>query len=429
MLDALLAVVLVLGACSAPREPPPPPASLRRDLTLTPEQDAYLRRLAAEADAQPNSFEARKASGMAHLRFTLGGALGLRDRAEADLEAAFALRPEDRELTRTLGRFYNLRAVAGDRSKAEMQVEVYRAYLGADPIDPRALDTEAFVAWSFSRLGFILSLRNEGALLKALGAVKDLEAALAERVAAQPDDVELRALAGNFAFFFAGNIPFDRKARVEAAVGYFEVLRRDWDELRPGARDPFFCPNTRENFMFELAEGYTVLERLEEARGLYEELSQIREPRTRAKEQIAWISRERLRNLPKYAGEMKLMPPWPSDVGNCVVCHAHTADIPLTSLYAIEEILLDDIPSEARPADAPLDGPLPSEVRSIVNARCAPCHFEGGIAASLADFTTDAGVQLRRAFVDLRVMTDEMPPSQPLKAEEKEVIHAWATRR
>jgi hypothetical protein len=339
------------------REPSKPPLSaLRRDLELDADQEAYLSDLATRADAHPDDFAHRKASGMAHMRFTLSGVLSLRDRAEADLEAAFALDARDPELNRSLGRFYNMRAVAGDDSKAEQQVEVYRALLGDRPTSE--MNTEAFVAWSFFQLGTLLHQRSQGRLFKALDTVKALEATLAARVRAHPGDLELYALAGNFAFFFAGNVPLGRKERVEAGVGYFTELRTHWDALRAGAKDPYHCPNTWENFMFELAEGHLVLEQQDAAREIYEGLAQIRPPATRAKQQIAFVSRERLRNLDAYSGEMDLMPPWPSDVGNCIVCHAYTSDVPLTTLHAIEPITLEDIPTDAvaKPIPAERDG-------------------------------------------------------------------------
>ena len=320
-----------------------PDEHTRRDLDLTAEQEAHLAALAAAADQHPDDFAALEASGLAHMNFTLAGVLHLRDRAEQDLEAAFALDPTHARLNRSLARFYNLRAVAGDYSKADMQVKVYAALLGDQ--DPTAMSDSDFVAYSFFMLGQVLAAKNRGRSFEALRLVGELEDQLAARVAAQPDNVEFRALAGNFAFFFAGNIPIDRERRVREAVAHFEVLRARWDELRPGAKDPEHCPNTRENFMFELAEGLTVLERGDEARTIYAALTTIAGPRTRAKELIAHVSDERLRNLDAYAGDMRLMPPWPSDVGNCVVCHAWSSEVPLSSLYSIEPIRLEDVPS------------------------------------------------------------------------------------
>ncbi len=419
----IAALLLVSGCPREPSPPRPPPTALRRDLELTPKQESWLASLAREADAHPHDFAKRKASGMAHMRFTLSGVLSLRDRAELDLEAAFAIDPHDEQLTRSLGRFYNLRAVAGDDSKATKQVEVYRALLGDAP--PERLDTRRFVAWSFSQLGVILSHRNRGAMLKAYGAVKDLERALEQRAKANPDDIELWALAGNFAFFFAGNVPFGRADRVEAAVAYFTHVREHWDALRSGARDPDDCPNTRENFMFELAEGHLALGHVEEAKTIYAELEAIRPPRTRAKEQIAFVAAERRRNAEHYAGDLDLMPPWPSDVGNCVVCHAYTADVPLTSLRSRDPIVLDDIPTSAVPKPVAPLGPVPADVREIVDRRCTPCHFRGGEAQPLADFGTDEGLLARARAVVRRVEAEEMPPDAPLPEDERRVLAAW----
>jgi hypothetical protein len=337
-------VLALAGPFAACGRPPPATSAPPRhvDPHLTPAQLGRLERLIAAADAAPGDFAARRESGMAHLRLALAGVLRLQPRAEADLEAAFALRPDDADLTRALGRFYNLRAVAGDRSKASVQVQVYAAHLGTAKVP--GTSTAALTAWSFSRLGAILDLRNRGSLLGALSAVKEVEDVLEQRVLEHPDDIELRALAGNFAFFFAGNVPFDRRERVRRAVGHFEIVRARWDELRRGARHPEHCPNTRENFMFELAEGYLALGEVDAARPIHEELTHIREPYTRPKEQIAFVSAERLAHAAEYAGRMELMPPWPSDAGNCVVCHSWTADVPMDSLYALEPIGVQDIP-------------------------------------------------------------------------------------
>ncbi len=66
---------------------------------------------------------------------------------------------------------------------------------------------------------------------------------------------------------------------------------------------------------------------------IYEELSSVSEPSTRAKEQIADVSAERARRVDRYVGDMDLMPPWPSDEANCVVCHSWTQDVSRASLY------------------------------------------------------------------------------------------------
>jgi hypothetical protein len=414
---------VLLTSCRRSDEGSRNPGPLRRDQALTEAQAEYLARLAARADADPGDYEALKASGMAHMRFTLSGVLSLQPRAERDLEAAFALDRGDPQLSRSLGRFYNMRAVAGDDSKAAMQVEVYDALLGdARPAD---MDSRAFVAWSFRALGEVLSHKNRGRLMKALSTVKELEAELEARTAAYPDDIEMFALAGNFAFFFAGNLPFGKKERIEAAVGYFETLHERWDDMRPGARDPDHCPNTYENFMFELAEGWTVLGRTTEAEAMYRELAEPRPPVTRAKEQIAYVSAERLRNLSQYVGRMDLMPPWPSDVGNCVVCHSWTSDIPLDTLHSVEPITLDAIPSRAVPKPVITATHVPPPAREIVDARCVPCHRRGGEAESFADFTSDEGVIAAGRSIVRRVDAGEMPPSGPLSDEEAAALRDW----
>jgi tetratricopeptide (TPR) repeat protein len=412
-----------------------PDVHTRRDLDLSAEQEAYLAELAAAADRNPDDFAALERSGFAHMSFTLAGVLRLRDRAEQDLEAAFALDPTDAQLNRSLGRFYNLRAVAGDYSKADMQVKVYAALLGDTPV--ASMSDSEFVAYSFFMLGRVLTAKNRGRNFEALGLVEDLEEQLAERVRRHPDNVEFHALAGNFAFFFAGNIPLERERRVREAVAYFELVRARWDQLRPGARDPLHCPITRENFMFELAEGYTVLERPAEARVIYEELAQISGVRTRAKELIAHVSSERLRNLDEYVGDMKLMPPWPSDVGNCVVCHAWSSEVPLDSLYSIEPIRLEDVPSQAqeRPIVTALEQHdavqiagrerLPEAVASVIEGECGPCHFAGGEVVDMLDLS-NADVVLRQAeIIGARIEAGEMPPDQPLSERERAVVRAW----
>ena len=441
-----LALALALLACNGKPKGHPsldqgPQAHTRRDLELSDEQARALAELAARADANPNDFASRKASGLAHMNFTLAGVLRLQARAELDLEAAFALDPGDALLNRSLGRFYNMRAVEGDWSKAEMQVRVYHALLGDR--DPAAMSDSDFVAYSFFQLGRILAKKNRGKNLDALATVTDLEAQLAARVAKSPDDVELHALAGNFAFFFAGNIPLARERRVREAVDYFTVVRARWDELRPGAKDPEHCPNTRENFMFELAEGHMVLGEGDEARVIYAELAAIQGPRTRAKELIAHVASERLRNFDSYLGDMRLMPPWPSDVGNCVVCHAWNAEVSLDSLWSLEPIRAEDVPSKAqhKPIGAWLIGGessvgasatiearerLPDALAGLIERACVPCHFAGGEAVDALDLSRAASVIDAAQWIDARVGGGEMPPDQGLSAAERAVVRDWA---
>ena len=168
-------------------DPVGPDQHTRRDLDLSPEQDRFLTELAAAADERPDDFEARKRSGLAHMSFALAGVLRLRDRAEHDLEAAFALDPSDALVNRSLGRFYNLRAVAGDDSKAEMQVKVYAALLGDQSVE--AMDHASFVAYSFFMLAQTIQAADEGHMLRAFGRLRALEQGR------KNGDVELRAIA------------------------------------------------------------------------------------------------------------------------------------------------------------------------------------------------------------------------------------------
>lgn len=334
-------VALTAPGCRAPAAPPAAGVAVAVDRTSsTSDERAYVEGIETEADAWPDDFAVQKRSGMALMWLVLGGRLDLLERAEARLERAFALDPSNEELDRSLGRFYNLRSVGGDWHKAELQARVYRAYLGDR--DPAAMDTEHFVAYTFMRMGEALAHANQGHQLAALRTVRDLESDLEAKLRAEPDDMEIWATAGNFAFFFAGNIPIGQQRRVEQAVERFEVLRAHWDELRPGARDARRCPNTRDNFMFELAEGYLVLKQPQRAAEIYRELITVRDPPTPARRQIASASAHRLEYLDLYSGRMELMPPWPSDVGNCIVCHAHRAPVPTATFFHLRPVRWDD---------------------------------------------------------------------------------------
>jgi tetratricopeptide (TPR) repeat protein len=444
-----LALALALACTSKPHGHPSntqggPAEHTRRDLELTGEQERMLAALAERADANPRDFEALTASGYAHMNFALAGVLHLRDRAEQDLEAAFALDPTNERLNRTLGRFYNMRAVDGDWSKADMQVRVYHALLGDE--DPLSMTNERFVASSFFMLGKILAAKNRGKNLEALRLVETLEDQLAARVAASPDDIELYALAGNFAFFFAGNIPLARERRVQEAVAYFEILRARWDELRPGAKDPEHCPNTYENFMFELAEGHLVLGHDAQAKAIYDELANtaapgVPGPRTRAKELIAHVARDRLEHLSEYSGDMRLMPPWPSDVGNCVVCHAWNAEVPLDSLWSLAPIRAEDVPSQAHtkpigawlePDTQPSKLPtivererLPAGIATLIERECSPCHFPGGEAFGQLDLSRADSIRAGAYWIRDRVSGGDMPPGGGLSGGDRAYVQGW----
>ena len=287
-----------------------------------------LRDRLAEGDLR-----ARRELGMTLMWLTLSGHLSLQAEAETTLEAALRADPGDKVLARALGRFYNMRTVAGDVSKAREQVWAYDLLLGPAAADPDGLTHRGFVAWTFARMGQALVHVQSRRLGRALRVVHDLERALQRRTAKQPGNVELRALAGNFALFFAGNLPAGKRRRTREAAEHFTYVRQHWDELRAGAKDPVHCPNTYENFMFELAEARLALGERAEAAEIYRELATPRAPAPPAREQIAQVAAGRLSQLDDLAGDLRLMPPWPSDADNCVVCHASRARVSLRTLH------------------------------------------------------------------------------------------------
>ena len=335
-----LAAALVLAGCSVSfgsgraRPVEVPPLSERDAARL-----AELRRAVAERPEDP---KALRALGIFAMWRTLEGHRELQVEAEEALMAALAADPTDKTVARMLGRFFNMRAVEGDVSRAKAQVWAYETYLGAAADDPLALTTRGFTAWCFAQMGRALVHAREGRLVRALRVVRRLERTLEARVEADPTNVELHALAGNFAFFFAGNLPAGKRRRIARAVRHFTYVRQHWDRMRAGAKDPRHCPNTYENFMFELAEGHLALGRLERARPIYEELTRVRPPETPVKLQIAAAARARLQHLDALAGDLALMPPWPSDGDNCVVCHAPRASVGFRTFHGPLPDLLPD---------------------------------------------------------------------------------------
>jgi hypothetical protein len=257
------------------------------------------------------------------------------DTAEAALEAQLEQAMGDRRvaLAVRLGRFYNVRALRGDATKASRQAELYVEVLGGR--SPSSLDFDEFRAWCFSQLGALLAQRNEGRMLAAMATVKRVEDALADRVAATPDDVELRALAGNFAVFFAGNVPFDKQRRTELAAEHLGIVQARWDEMRAVGRDPDHCPNTRISYAFELAEAELALGHSQRAESVYAWIvgREASDDGAAVDRQFATIAADRMQRLDALSGDMGLMPPWPSDAENCVVCHGSRA-LSLESLYS-----------------------------------------------------------------------------------------------
>jgi uncharacterized membrane protein len=132
---------------------------------------------------------------------------------------------------------------------------------------------------------------------------------------------------------------------------------------------------------------------------------------------------------------MRLMPPWPSDVGNCVVCHAWSADVGLESLYSVEPIRLEDVPSQAtdKPIisrmhmDASIRGRerLPTNVAELIERECGPCHFAGGEVVDVLDLSDAANIAAHAREIAARVAAGEMPPDGGLTELQRVVIDDW----
>lgn len=386
---------------------------------------SYLDGLAAEADRAPRDRRRRKASGLAHLRAALAtGEPAWQDRAELDLEAVLELDPTDEQVARALGRFYNLRAVQGDGSRAEAQARAYALILGDAP-NVDSLDRFQFSAWCFAQMGRILHEKLEGRLFAALAHVRAVEQALSDRVARDPLDGEARILRGNFAVFFAGHVPMGKRERVETAVDALLWVREHWADVPIGNRDPGECPNTYENLMFELAEGLMVIKRVDEAATIYSELAAVPARSTMPQRQIAAVAEERLAHLDDYAGDMSLMPPWPSDGANCSVCHAYDHDVAWTSLYTRSTPKLD-----MRAGGAPQKAPnivIDSDVRAVIDARCVSCHQPGREGGRWLDLTLDEEIKARWAAMAEHVKDGTMPPEHSLSADEVAILNRWKT--
>lgn len=324
-----------------------------KEPVLSKVQQKYLLGLKKRCAESNDGFEELISAGYAYMFLTLAGHLSLQDTAEYYLEKAFLIDSTDIDLNRTLGRFYNIRMVDLDFSKAEMQVRVYRAMLGNKSVDE--MSEMEFVSWTFFQMGQAILYQSKKRVIKALGTVHTLEKNIRMRISKEPKNVEFHALGGNFAFFLGGNIPFGKRRRTRKGINYFEYVHDHWKEMRPGARNTIHCPNTYKNFMFELADAYLIKGKTAEAKKLYIELAVITKPRTRPKEIIAEICKERIKNADQYRGDYNLMPPWPSDKGNCIVCHSYNADLPMGSLYSKDPIDISTIPSQAEDKPVLLD--------------------------------------------------------------------------
>ncbi len=187
--------------------------------------------------------------------------------------------------------------------------------------------------------------------------------------------------------------------------------------------------------MFELAEGLTILKEKNSASKIYQELSEI-PPETMAKQQIAEVSRERLQHLDQYLGNMKLMPPWPSEAGNCVICHAKKAEVSIHTLYTKESFVTappKEFPKHPKSnfdakkctSKEPSQAPIPEGLNDFLHNHCSPCHFPGGRMHDLIPLDDSALVRGCSEEILETVDEDVMPPQVPLIGSEKQRLMSW----
>lgn len=332
------------AACLGPLDPPPPRAGeqFTGERALV-DLDA-LAQLRAEAEAAPDQLAPQWRAGMAHVRASLEGHVELRDHAERYLERAWQLDPAGAEVpaARVLARYLNMRSSVLDLSKVELQIELYASLLADDTLarDPAALAAEQFHFASFHAAAVALRRYGEGQPLVALREVAALERAMAERLAAHPDDIDSATMAGNFALTFAGVIPVGGRARLAAGIDYLGVQQDRWDQLSPRARSQSIAPNVHSVFALFLAEALLARGDTDEAGRRYQALIDLPgQPDTGPRRQIVALAEHRLAHLDAYAGAAELLPPWPAGVTGCVACHSQAASLPTDDLY-----LLSDLP-------------------------------------------------------------------------------------
>jgi hypothetical protein len=83
------------------------------------------------------------------------------------------------------------------------------------------------------------------------------------------------------------------------------------------------------------------------------------------------------------------------------------------------------------PASCPSPQPGYADVAPIIEARCAPCHFPGGVEAKVHLFATYA--EIKKAGVQIDILTQirgcppKMPPagSPPLTDDERATLLGW----
>ncbi|MCA9711272.1 MAG: c-type cytochrome, partial [Myxococcales bacterium] len=149
-------------------------------------------------------------------------------------------------------------------------------------------------------------------------------------------------------------------------------------------------------------------------------------------------------HLDAYAGRKALMPPWPSDVGNCIVCHAYTGQLPQNTLWVAPGLQLDlaATPTRAQPrpvaarVPAPEPAPEPAgpegaaeDPSDPLTRTCGECHSPTGRAGHILELhdptAVSAAVSRARDAIVEAIASGSMPPDRTLPADEREALQRY----
>lgn len=147
------------------------------------------------------------------------------------------------------------------------------------------------------------------------------------RLAAEPDNVDLHAMLGNYAQQIAGLTPVGRGRRIELALDHLAPVVGRWDALSPEAQGlGDGVPGVRTVFTYWLAELSLATGRVEQAHTLYRQVEALAEDpdATPAMHALAQAGAAR-RALPQVPPLEVLVPLWPAGYDSCIACHAHEA--------------------------------------------------------------------------------------------------------
>ena len=312
------------------------PAHLERSADLVaidPVDRDQLARLVVDADARPDDEAPQFRAGIEHAHATLVGHLEHQRTAEHYLLRAHELAPGRSPATLILARFLNLRSSVLDLSRVDLQAELYRVAL-----DGRGARGDGFHVHALLSSVDALAAWEHGQPLAALQRVRELERDIATHLAMHPDDVDAHAMAGSLELTWAGVIDVGSRRRLELGIDALSVVDAHWSALSPGARDVGIAPNVQSVFTLALAEAQLAAGRTSEAQTSYTTLLELDVPHTRAREQIEALAQHRLDHLDAYAGDARLLPPWPHGPTGCIACHSRTTDLPDTGLHRLRPV-------------------------------------------------------------------------------------------